>query len=58
MERFFTLRETAFRNPKSYFRKYGDLTDVEATTTATSIWKSIDGKTWWRTSSQLGHEPI
>ncbi len=44
VERFFTLRETAFRNPKSYFRKYGDLTDVEATTTATSIWKSINEK--------------
>ncbi len=42
VERFFTLRETAFRDPRSYFRKYGDLTDEEATDTATAIWTSIN----------------
>jgi type I pantothenate kinase len=44
VERFFTLRETAFRHPKSFFRKYGDLNDIEAAATATAIWKSINEK--------------
>ncbi len=44
VERFFTLRETAFKDPRSYFRRYGELTDAEATATATQIWKSINEK--------------
>jgi type I pantothenate kinase len=44
VERFFTLRRTSFRNPKSYFRKYGDLSDAEATEIATAIWTSINEK--------------
>ena len=42
VERFFTLRETAFRNPESYFHRYSSLTDDEAVETATGIWKSIN----------------
>jgi len=42
IERFSTLRETAFRDPRSYFRKYGDLSDEQATQTATEIWTSIN----------------
>lgn len=42
IERFITLRETAFRNPESYFNRYSTLTDEQATETATSIWRSIN----------------
>ncbi len=42
VERFFTLRETAFRNPDSYFHRYSSLTDEEAVETATGIWTSIN----------------
>jgi type I pantothenate kinase len=36
--RFMRLRETAFRDPRSYFRKYADLSDAEAEATARTIW--------------------
>ena len=42
VDRFLTLRETAFRDPKSYFHRYARLSDEEAVTTATSIWRSIN----------------
>ncbi len=42
VERFFALRETAFRDPQSYFRRFADLDDDEATATATDIWKRIN----------------
>lgn len=42
VERFFTLRETAFRNSDSYFHRYAQLTDAEATDTASSIWETIN----------------
>jgi type I pantothenate kinase len=42
VERFMRLRETAFRDPKSYFRKYASLTDGEARETALSIWRGIN----------------
>ncbi|HSV24442.1 MAG TPA: type I pantothenate kinase [Xanthobacteraceae bacterium] len=42
VERFLALRETAFRDPKSYFRRYAKLSDAEATATATSIWTRIN----------------
>src|ERR1700678_3991942 len=38
VQRFLALRETAFRDPKSYFHRYSKLSDDEATTTATSVW--------------------
>ena len=44
VERFFTLRETAFRDPRSYFQRYAKLTDEEAEETATQIWQSINEK--------------
>ena len=40
--RFMRLRETAFRDPRSFFRKYADLTDEEAEATARSIWARIN----------------
>ncbi len=44
VERFFTLRETAFRDPRSYFERYSKLTDEEALATATDIWTQINEK--------------
>jgi len=43
VERFLTLRETAFRDPKSYFRRFAELSSQEAVTTAHSIWREING---------------
>jgi type I pantothenate kinase len=42
VDRFLTLRGTAFRSPKSYFHRYSSLTDDEAVETATSIWERIN----------------
>jgi type I pantothenate kinase len=42
VERFLALRETAFRDPKSYFHRYSQLSDVEASATAASIWRRIN----------------
>src|ERR1700687_308570 len=38
VDRFLTLRSTAFRDPKSYFHRYSSLSDEEAVKTASSIW--------------------
>ncbi len=42
IERFMRLRETAFRDPRSFFRKYANLTDEQAVETAKSIWRRIN----------------
>jgi type I pantothenate kinase len=42
IERFMRLRQTAFRDPRSYFKKYAELTDEEAEATAHSIWSRIN----------------
>ncbi|MBI1203745.1 MAG: type I pantothenate kinase [Rhodopseudomonas sp.] len=42
INRFLTLRGTAFRDPKSYFHRYSGLSDAEATATASSIWERIN----------------
>ena len=44
IERFFTLRETAFRDPKSYFKRYSELSDEAALSTAAEIWANINQK--------------
>jgi type I pantothenate kinase len=43
VERFLRLRETAFRDPASYFARYGDLTEDEAVAKAHGIWDSVNG---------------
>jgi type I pantothenate kinase len=43
VERFLTFRETVFRDPRSYFHRYADLTDDEARDTARGIWRRING---------------
>jgi type I pantothenate kinase len=42
VDRFLTLRGTAFRDPKSYFHRYANLSDSEAIGTASSIWERIN----------------
>ena len=39
VERFMRLRETAFKDPLSYFHRYSQLTQEEATATALAIWR-------------------
>lgn len=41
--RFLRLRETAFQDPKSYFVRYGQLSEAEATDMAMDIWDRING---------------
>lgn len=43
VNRFLTLRGTAFANPKSYFHRYASLSDSEAVATAKDIWQRING---------------
>jgi len=43
VERFRTLRNTAFRDPRSYFHRYAELSDAEADRTAIDIWERING---------------
>ncbi|MGH3349290.1 MAG: type I pantothenate kinase [Nocardioides sp.] len=43
VDRFLRLRETAFRDPSSYFTKYAALSHDEAITRATEIWNEING---------------
>lgn len=43
VDRFLRLRETAFRDPASYFARYGGLTEDEAVTEANRIWDAVNG---------------
>jgi type I pantothenate kinase len=42
VERFLRLRQTAFRDPASYFHRYATLSEEEARETGLSIWRSIN----------------
>jgi type I pantothenate kinase len=42
-ERFLRLRETAFRDPESYFQRYAHLSEDEAVEESQRIWDSING---------------
>jgi type I pantothenate kinase len=42
VERFMRLRETAFRDPRSFFKKFAEIDDAEAIATARSIWRRIN----------------
>jgi type I pantothenate kinase len=42
VERFLTLRDTAFSDPDSHFHHYAELTDDEARAEATRLWKTIN----------------
>ena len=42
VERFMRLRQTAFRDPRSYFRRYADVDEQSARDTAHSLWRRIN----------------
>lgn len=42
IDRFLSLRDGAFRDPRSYFHRYATLTDNEARATAARIWETIN----------------
>lgn len=42
-DRFLSLRETAFRDPASYFARYASLSHDEAVSEASRIWDEING---------------
>ncbi len=42
VDRFFSLRDSAFQNPQSYFHRYASLNDVDTRQTANRIWDSIN----------------
>lgn len=44
VERFRRLRDTAFRDPRSYFSRYATLSDGQADRTAAAIWAEINGR--------------
>jgi type I pantothenate kinase len=43
ISRFLRLRETAFRNPASYFHRYADLDQATASRRAEALWDEING---------------
>jgi len=43
VERFLRLRDTAFRDPASYFRRYARLSDDAAVAEARRIWATVNG---------------
>ncbi len=43
VERFLRLRETAFRDPSSYFRRYAEMDEAAAAARAEQIWAEING---------------
>lgn len=43
LERFRTLRSTAFSDPRSYFHRFAGLDDEEADRTAAAIWAATNG---------------
>lgn len=44
INRFMRLRETAFRNPESFFHRYSDLSDSAARAIAEGLWTNINLK--------------
>jgi type I pantothenate kinase len=44
IERFMGLRETRFKDPRSYFHKYAEVSDEEAVKIATDLWEGINGR--------------
>ncbi len=42
IDRFMRLRETAFRNPQSFFHRYSQLSEQEARTIGEGLWRNIN----------------
>jgi type I pantothenate kinase len=47
VERFLTLRDTAFRDPDAYFHRYVSLSEDEAVAEGRRIWRDINEKNLW-----------
>ena len=43
VDRFLHLRETAFRDPSSFFTRFAELTEDQAVATAQSVWDAVNG---------------
>ncbi|MEZ4456970.1 MAG: type I pantothenate kinase [Gemmatimonadales bacterium] len=43
LNRFRRLRETAFRDPKSFFRRYAEMAEPDAVAFANQVWDEING---------------
>jgi type I pantothenate kinase len=43
VSRFLSLRDTAFRDPRSYFTRYAELSESEAVRQAERLWDTING---------------
>jgi type I pantothenate kinase len=43
VQRFLRLRETAFRDPESYFTRYASLSHDDAVSQAEAVWDTING---------------
>jgi type I pantothenate kinase len=43
VDRFRTLRQTVFTDPRSYFHRYAHLSEAESVATAHRIWRDING---------------
>lgn len=44
IERFLTFRKTAFRDPKSFFRQFAELSARDARRVAGEVWQEINGR--------------
>jgi len=44
INRFLVFRESAFRDPNSFFRAFADMGDTEAIATANQVWDDINGR--------------
>jgi type I pantothenate kinase len=42
VDRFMTLRQTAFRDPRSFFRKYAEIAEADALSIAETLWTGIN----------------
>jgi type I pantothenate kinase len=42
MERFFRLRDTAFRDPNSFFRRFAEMSEEEAGAFGRMVWRTIN----------------
>jgi type I pantothenate kinase len=42
VDRFFSLRKTAFKDPRSYFHRYANYSDFKTRETANRIWETIN----------------
>ncbi len=42
LERFLLLKNTAFRNPRSFFHRFAEMSDEEAKAFATDVWERIN----------------